>query len=96
MKLPLICGDSSWNDIHSATGTIELHLAINEGPDGVIAAEADIQAGLELGSTLADDDVSGDDGFPAEFFHAESLADAIASVFDAALSFFMGHGILLG
>lgn len=71
-------------------------MTVNESPDGVIASEAHIATGRELGATLAEDDVACDDRFAAKFFHTETLADAVASVFDTALSFFMGHEILLG
>jgi len=71
-------------------------VTVNESPDRVIASEANIATRSELSATLAKDDVTGDDGLAAKFFHTETLADAVASVFDTALSFFMGHEILLG
>ena len=70
-------------------------MTVHKGPDRVITTETDIAAGFELGATLAEDDIAGDDRLAAEFFHAEAFADTIASVFDAALSFFMGHKKLL-
>ena len=66
-------------------------MAINESEDGVIASKADIPAGVELCAALAKDDVSGDDGLPAKFLYAETFAGAVASIFDAALTFFMSH-----
>jgi len=83
-----------WFDVYTATITIKFHISVHERPDCVIATEADIATGLEFGSALAENDVSGNDGFTAEFFNAETLADAVASVFNTALSFFMGHEIL--
>jgi len=78
-------------DVDPATGFVEFHMTLDQSEDGVIAAEADIAAGLELRSALTQNDVARNDGFAAEFFHAEAFADAVASVFDAALSFFMRH-----
>jgi hypothetical protein len=85
----------NWHNVHTATITVKFHVAIHKSPDRVVTAEADIAAGLEFGSTLAEDDIPGDDGLAAEFFNAKTLADAIASVFDTALSFFMSHKKLL-
>ena len=71
-------------------------MTVYKRPDCVIATETHIAAGLKFGSALAEDDISGDDGFTAEFFDTETLANTIASVFDTALSFFMSHRKLLG
>jgi len=81
----------NWNNVHAATIAVKFHVAIHKSPDRVVTAEADIAAGLEFGSTLAENDITGDDGLAAEFFNAKTLADAVASVFDTALSFFMSH-----
>jgi hypothetical protein len=86
---------SNWNNVHTATIAVKFYVAIHKCPDRVVTAEANIAAGLEFGSTLAEDDVTGDDGLAAEFFNAKTLADAVASVFDTALSFFMSHKKLL-
>jgi hypothetical protein len=85
----------NWNNVHTATIAVKFYVAIHKCPDRVVTAEADIAAGLEFGSTLAEDDVTGDDGLATEFFNAKTLADAVASVFDTALSFFMSHKKLL-
>jgi len=79
-------------DVHAASCTVKADPAIDQGEDRVITPETDIASGNELGAALADDDVSGNDRLVAEFLHAETLADAVASVLDASLSFFMGHG----
>jgi hypothetical protein len=91
------CGSvcCNWHDIHTAPIAVKLDMTIHKRPDRVITAEADIAAGLEFSSTLAEDDVTGDDGLATEFFNAKTLADAVTSVFDTALSFFMSHKKLL-
>ena len=82
-------------DIDAPTVAVKAHLAIDEGENGVIATETDALARVPLGPALTDDDIAGDDGLTAEFLHAAALAIRVASVFDTALSFFMGHGFLL-
>src|ERR1051326_2858101 len=78
-------------DIDPAAGAIKSHCSVNQGKNGVIAAEPDVFAGLEFCAALTDDDVAGDHHLAPEFFHAEPLTDAVAAIFDAALSFFMSH-----
>ncbi len=78
--------------LHAPSAAIELHHAALEGEEGEVAPASDIAAGEKFLPALADEDVAGDDRLAAEFFHAEALADAVASVLDASLSFFMGHG----
>jgi len=82
-------------NVHAAAFAVETDLAVDEGEDGVISPETDILAGQELRAALADDDVAGDDGLAAEFFHAETLANAVASVLNTALTFFMCHKLEL-
>ena len=74
-----------------AVGAVELDHAVREREEGVVAADADVGSGAETGAALANEDVAGDDRLAAKFFHAEALADAIASVAYAALTFFMRH-----
>jgi hypothetical protein len=85
----------NWHNVHTATIAVKFHVAIHKSPDRVVTAEADIATGLEFGSTLAENDIPSDDGLAAEFFNAKTLADAVASVFNTALSFFMSHKKLL-
>ena len=77
--------------VHAAAFLVELHAAVDEGEERVVTADADTETWMHLRSALADEDVTGDDGLAAELFHAEALAAGIATVFNGALSFFMGH-----
>src|SRR5262249_27123139 len=81
------------NRVHvdAASAAIKAHRAVHEREDRVVATEADIPARLELRPALADEDVAGDDALAAEFFHAEPLADAVAAVLDASLTFLVSH-----
>jgi hypothetical protein len=80
-----------WLDVDPAAIAIKFHVSINECEDGVIAPKTDIAAGMEFRAPLAKDDVSRDDGLAAKFLDAETFAGAVASIFDAALTFFMSH-----
>src|SRR5207237_1675621 len=64
----------------SAAAAAELHRAVHGGEDRVVAAHADIGAGVKLGAALAHDDVAGQDDLAAEFLDAEPFAGAVAAV----------------
>jgi hypothetical protein len=70
---------------------VELHLAIDQREQGPVAARSDILAGNELRAPLADEDAARGDKFTAKTFHAQPLADAVASVADAAAAFLVCH-----
>ena len=76
-------------DVNLAVCRVKFDDAIREGEEGVVASNADIRPGTETGAALADENVARDDRLAAEFFHAEALADAVAPVAYAALTFFM-------
>ena len=78
-------------NVHATAFLVETDASVNEGEDGVVTTNADACTWNPFGSTLTDDDVSSDDGFSAKAFDSETLAAAVASIFDATLSFFMGH-----
>src|SRR5690242_6438800 len=50
-------------DVHPAPRTIEPHIAINQGENGVVATQADVFAWQVFGAALANDDIAGDDSF---------------------------------
>ena len=51
----------------------ELHGAGGRGEQRVVAAAADVDAGMEVGAALADDDLAGLDDLAAEPLDAEPL-----------------------
>src|SRR6185437_10825789 len=77
-KAPRLAGPSGLNvtrasardHVHRALalGALDgkLHLAIDQREQGVVAAQPDADARMELGAALADDDVAGFDGLAAE------------------------------
>jgi hypothetical protein len=63
----------------------------NFGEDCVVLAQANIYTGMEMGSTLANNDVTRDHIFAAEALNAEALCVTITSVFGGAATFFVCH-----
>jgi len=66
---------------------IEGDLPIGESEQGPIPARAHILTGDEFRSTLTDKNAAGCHKLTAKSFHAQPLADAVAPVTDAALTF---------
>src|SRR5450432_550931 len=91
MADPLTRSGCDWHHVHPSPGAIKAHLTVLQGEDRVIATQAHILARQKLRSALPDNDVAGHVGLAPKFFHTKSLADAIATVLDAALSFFVSH-----
>ena len=69
----------------------ELHHAVALGEKGVIAAHADIGAGINHGAELTNNDVAGKNVLTAEALHASALTFTITTVAGAAACFFMCH-----
>ena len=61
-------------------GLVVGHHAVGEGEEGPIATDAHVLAGMQLAAALADEDVAGQDGLPAELLYAEALGLALAAV----------------
>ncbi len=90
----LIRGDGFSHDVDAAAVFIEQHFAVLEGEQCPIAADADVFACGKFTAALTDDDAAGGDEFATERFNAKPFADAVASVANAALTFFMCHKFL--
>ena len=60
-----------YGDVGAVLATlVELHDAIDEGEEGMVAANADVLTGVVSGTALADDDVAGDALLTAKDFNA--------------------------
>ncbi len=70
----------------------ELHLALGEGEEGVVAAPAHVDTGVEVGPPLAHDDGPGVDRGAVEHLHSESLGVGIPPVSSGAAAFGLRHG----
>lgn len=74
---------------------MELDHTVDEGEEGMIAADADILTGVVGGATLADDDVAGDALLATEDFDAKSFAFGFATVVGTTYTFFVSHIFLI-
>ena len=70
---------------------VEHDLAIDQCKQCPIAAGADVLTRNELRPALPNQDAPGGDMFAAKSLHAQALADAVASVTNAALTFLVCH-----
>lgn len=76
-------------------GAFEDDLTVDEGEEGVVVADTDIGAGVELGAALSDDDHARFDDLTAEPFDAQTLGVTVATVFGRTLTFLMCHSVYL-
>lgn len=72
----------------------EHDLTVGQREQRVVLAHADIDAGMELGAALADENVAGQNGFTAIALDAQTLGMGIATVFGAAYAFFRCHFLI--
>src|SRR5574337_1285828 len=72
---------------------VELDGAFGGGEQGVVAAHADVAAGVIDGAALAHQDVAGNDGLAAELLDAEAAAFGVAAVAGRTACLFMSHSL---
>ena len=78
-------------DIDPTAAPIEPNAAVDESKNRIIAAQTDVFSRQKLGPALPNDDIASEDRFASESFYTEAFTDAVAPIFDAALSFFVCH-----
>ena len=71
----------------------ERHVAVYQCKQGVVHADTDVIARVELGSTLAHDDGASSDQLTAKGLHTEHLGLGIAPVSRRAAAFFLCHDL---
>src|SRR3954452_6630125 len=81
-------------DVGALATLAEADLALGHGVDRVVAAHADVGAGVPLRAALAHDDVAGDEPLAAVLLDAEPLAGRVAAVARAAAGFLVCHDAL--
>ena len=59
---------------------LELDGTVNQSEQGVIAADADIDAGMDVGASLANQDVAGQNELTISTLHAQALGLGITAV----------------
>src|SRR5215207_1744475 len=87
------CAGSVGQDVDelAAPALAELHRAGRQGEQRVVAADADVLAGVEARAALADDDRAGVDGRAVEHLHPEALGLGVAAVLGEAGTLGLGH-----
>ena len=80
------------DNVNAAAAAIELHQAVDQGKEGVVAPLAHALAGVKLGADLPHQNMAGADRLAAKPLHAAALAIRITSVTAGTLSFFVCHG----
>jgi hypothetical protein len=90
--LLLLCGCSS-NDVYDSTAAAgaEFDGAGLQCEQGVVAATANACTGVEVGATLADDDLACGNYLAAEALDAEVLGVGVTTVASGTRAFFMCH-----
>src|SRR4051794_19771956 len=81
------------NDVDdlAATTPSELDSTCRQREERVVAATADVGAGVEVRAALANDDLAGVDELAAEALHAEPLRVGIAAVLGRGCALFVCH-----
>jgi hypothetical protein len=68
-------------NLHFQLGNhLELYFSVNESKEGMIFTKSYVIARAELCSSLANENVSGENGFSAKTFYSESLGIRIPAV----------------
>ncbi len=70
--------------------SLKFHFPVHLGEQGVVAAAADVDAGMDLGSSLANQDVAGQNELTVRSLDAEALGLAVTAVLSGTDAFFMG------
>lgn len=86
-------GRGNDTDMLAVLGALGLKhdLAVNQCEQGVILAAANVGTGVELGATLANQDIAGIHFLAAKAFDAKTLGNRIATVSCTTACFFMCH-----
>src|SRR5450756_1544774 len=79
-------------DALAATTGAELHRTWSQREQRVIAAAADVQARVEVGAALANDDLAGRHDLTTEALHAETLSVRVTTVARGARALLVCHG----
>jgi hypothetical protein len=78
-------------DIDPATVLIEPNNAVYQSEDRIVPTQPYIFPRQKLRTALANDDVTGNHSLAAELLYAQAFANAVASISNAALTFFVRH-----
>ena len=88
-------GSDDADDLLLFAELAEMHDAVFQCEDGIVAGDLGVFAGEEARAALTHNNGSGSDLFSAEALDAEALGITIASVAGTSAAFFMGHKSIL-
>ena len=63
---------------------LELDGTVNQSKQGVVAADADVDAGMDVGASLANQDVAGQNKLTVGTLHAQALGLGVTAVLGGA------------
>ena len=69
---------------------LELDLTVNQSKQGVVAADADIVAGMDVSASLANQDVASQNELTVSALHAQTLGLGVTAVLGGAAALLMG------
>ncbi len=69
----------------------ELNLAVFQSKQSVVGAFAHVDTGMDLGASLANENVTGENELTVSTFYAESSGFGVTTVFSRAYTFLMSH-----
>ena len=70
----------------------KLDLAVLQGEQSIVGTLTDVNAGMDLGSSLLYENVAGENELTVSTFYAEAFGFGITTVFSRAYTFLMSHG----
>src|SRR3954453_19492995 len=88
----MLSGGGDADEAAALAFVVEVHDAVDLGEERVVAADADVHAGIETRPALADQNRTAGNELAGEGLDAEHFRLRIAAVARRALSFFMSHG----
>ena len=68
---------------------LKLNGTVDQSKEGIIAADADVVAGTDMGPSLTNDDIAGKNFLTVGALYAEALGFTVASVLGGTDSLFM-------
>src|SRR3954452_8875792 len=87
-----LLGGGDADEASALTFVVKVHDAVDLGEERVVAADADVHAGIKPRSALADQNRTAGDELAGETLNADYFWLPVAAVARRALSFFMSHG----
>lgn len=69
------------NALLAASNNLELNSAVGKSEQGVVRSDADIHAGMNVGTALSDNNIAGNNYLTVSLLNAKTLGFAVPTVF---------------